>query len=338
MIQLNIDTASLLDFSINRPVPSDDDRSQDNDNSVWKDLFWFIKDENIRINLQINNQQDIEQNTSSPEYALIRFLLDKYLSSNGNINLSNNVNHIEINKPPFCKLNISSDNAICSSKTYCINRDNLILSNWEWIRKIKSRNVASKFRSDFMLTSWKDLNELVIPCNSLIVCDNYLFRYYRAQFDNFIKLISSFLPANKKIEFQLIIITSLLYKNIDTGVEEKVDVVYDSIRNLLDRKGYGKSKITLVKATVEDTHDRHIFSNYQIIKSGHSFNYFDSEENVNLRQPTTVDIFPLIAETDVKNQFFIEQYKEFLEHYRRIVSEAKDSDCIGSRECRLFNI
>ena len=59
MIQLNVDTNSLLGFSKLRPLPSDENEEQDNLLSTWKDFFWFIKNPNLNINLQINNEEDI---------------------------------------------------------------------------------------------------------------------------------------------------------------------------------------------------------------------------------------------------------------------------------------
>lgn len=336
-IELNIDSDSLLSFCQNRPLDSDFDEVESEKYFLWKDLFWFIKSELANINFQINDKDSFENNSSNPDYSLIRFLLDKHLSSsNSNVIIRNNLNHIEVNKYPFSKFNLSTEINICTSKSYCLNNGN-ILNNWNDLRNLKPRTISPRFKDNYTLNGWSDLKSLVIPCNSVLICDNYLFSYTGSFENNFSKLIDAFLPNNKKGEFHLVIITSVFYGYDKTKKQNttKIEKIYKTILNILNEKGFEKAVFTLVEATVEDTHDRHIYTNYQVIKSGHSFNYFNKESRVSLLQSTTLDIISLIAKND--KGLYINQYINFIKYCKSIVEKAKDENIIGAKKCRLFN-
>lgn len=334
-IELNIDSDSLLTFCKNRPIDSDNDESESEKYFLWKDLFWFIKSDTCNINLQINEKDNLEQNPSNPDYSLIRFLLDKYLSSSSNVSIVKNANHIDINKHPFSKLSLTKDNNICTSKSFCINNGS-IFTNWNDLRNLKPRTISPKFKDKYTINSWNDLNGLVIPCNSVLICDNYLFSYEASFEDNFSKLINEFLPPNKKIEFHLVIITSVFYgyDKIRKTNTIGLDKIYKRILSILDSKGYNNIITTLVEATIHDTHDRHIYTNYQVLKSGHSFNYFKQDSKVALKQSTTLDIISLIAKND--KGIFIDQYMNFITYCKNILDNASDNNIIGAKRSRFF--
>lgn len=338
MIQLNVDTNSLLGFSKLRPLPSDENEEQDNLLSTWKDFFWFIKNPNLNINLQINNEEDIISNINSgnPDYSLISHMMDKCLSSDNKINLCKNANNIAINKPPFCKLTLTEDITIKLEKAYCLT-NGYVIENWKKYNCYKSRNIGDN-SFDYRLNNWNELSGLVFKCNSLIIADNYIFSYFLAQFNNFSKLIDCFLPEAKESNFQLIILTSQFYKKRNSETRESLINIYSSIFNLLRNKGFKNIDLSIIKTKIDETHDRHIFSNYHIIKSGHSFNYFDNEENNALHQPTTIDIIPFVQRTDKNKEFTLHQYKSFLEYYNNLISTCTQENKKGSSNSRLFNI
>lgn len=334
-IELNLDSDSLLLFCQNKPVDSDDIESLSERYSLWKDFLFFTKSNIPTIRFQINENLKKEEISSNPEYSIILSLLAGFLSGNKNISLVKNANHIEINKPPFSKYNLTKDTTICPSKSFCINNGD-ILTQWKNLRINKTRTVSPKFDDKFTLNGWDSLKDLVTPCNSILICDNYLFSYKSSFNDNFSRLIEGFLPTNKKSEFQLVIITSVFYDYDRNNNCNKTEIgdIYKKIRSVLESKGYNKAIVTLVEAMVNETHDRHIYTNYQVLKSGHSFNYFGRESNVLLRQPTTLDIISLIAKND--KGLYIEQYINFIRYCKSIVENAKDDKIFGSKESRLF--
>lgn len=136
------------------------------------------------------------------------------------------------------------------------------------------------------LVNWNNLNDLRLPCNSLVVVDNYILDKEDDFKNNLVPLIDILLPQklhSTQNKFDIIIITQ---NKENKDYQKRIDAIENSIKRpfLLNI-----SVIILLKK--EDNHDRNIFTNYQWFHSGHSFSYFGDKGNV--KKTTSLFYYPI---------------------------------------------
>ena len=137
-----------------------------------------------------------------------------------------------------------------------------------------------------------DYKELIPPSNSIIIIDRYLFNPYKKHnidYKNGIRnvygILNELLPNQFKGEFHIMIV----FKNGEIGAHTKlIDLVSDleKIRKrLINDFGYNIIiEVLTIKEkfdqTYEDSHDRHIFSNYYSIRASHGFSAIRPREDM----------------------------------------------------------
>lgn len=136
--------------------------------------------------------------------------------------------------------------------------------------------------------NWNNiLKEFVLPCNSMIIVDNYVLNELEQAKENLKGIFEALLPQslNNCIPFQIIIFSALRHnKNIDLPGKVRLDEMtklLESIRPNL------KVELTIVKCSSDKFHDRTIITNNYYIGCGGGFDLFKSRHS---QKTTTVNI------------------------------------------------
>ena len=136
--------------------------------------------------------------------------------------------------------------------------------------------------------NWNNiLKEVVLPCNSMIIVDNYVLNELEQAKENLKGIFEALLPQslNNCIPFQIIIFSALRHnKNIDLPSKvrlEEITKLLESIRPNL------KFELTIVKCSSDKFHDRTIITNNYYIGCGGGFDLFKSRRS---QKTTTVNI------------------------------------------------
>ena len=127
-----------------------------------------------------------------------------------------------------------------------------------------------------------------IPCNSLIVVDNYVLNDSDKMEENLIPLLGRILPKSLKqsVTFQLTIFATL--KN-DKGIDYEIEGRYTKIKEILEKVRPGISfSLSILKCQKDTFHDRSIASNNLFIGCGGGFDLF---KNGKSQKTTTVFAF-----------------------------------------------
>lgn len=121
------------------------------------------------------------------------------------------------------------------------------------------------------ISSWADVFDgiKIEPINSAVIIDNYLFNNFDGRKSSLYTIIKKLVPNNLEIPFHL---TIFVYN--DGGLKkEKMAQVINEIHSI--NLG-SKLQVSIVAHTVKDeTHDRHILTNYHFITSGRGFGTTD---------------------------------------------------------------
>lgn len=123
-----------------------------------------------------------------------------------------------------------------------------------------------------------------IPCNSLIVVDNYILNDSDKMEENLIPLLDSILPKNlkKSVTFQLTIFATL--KN-DKGIDYEIKGRYTKIKEILEKvRPEMPFSLSILKCKKDTFHDRSIASGNLFIGCGGGFNLFKNGRS----QKTTI--------------------------------------------------
>lgn len=132
--------------------------------------------------------------------------------------------------------------------------------------------------------SWDTIlcNKL-LPCNSMIIVDNYVLNDINLMKENLGQIVNALKPQilRMKIPFYISIFTTLRNdKNIDLPVDVRWKILHDDIIRDLD------VRISIIKSQ-EDFHDRTILTNNQFIGCGYGFSLFKNKKS---RKTTTISV------------------------------------------------
>lgn len=119
------------------------------------------------------------------------------------------------------------------------------------------------------ISSWAEIFDSIKiePINAAVIIDNFLFNNFDGRKASLYNIIKILVPHNLKIPFHL---TIFIY-NDGNLKKEKMEVVINEIHNLNP-----KIQVSILAHTIKDeTHDRHILTNYHFITSGRGFGTTD---------------------------------------------------------------
>lgn len=127
-----------------------------------------------------------------------------------------------------------------------------------------------------------------IPCNSLIVIDNYVLNDSEKMKENLIPLLDTILPKDlkKSVTFQMTIFAAL---KDEKGLDFEINGRYAMIKEILEKARPGMSfSLSILKCKKDAFHDRNIASNNLLIGCGGGFDLF---KNGRSQKTTTVFAF-----------------------------------------------
>ncbi len=190
-------------------------------------------------------------------------------------------------------------------------------------------------------SGWSKLELPDLKGNAYIIADNYLLGRKENLTNNVKPLLDIILPENDLsipiditfFSFQFFPCYIAEKKAFRDPSESDIKLVFDSLNSLLNNDlCLNNVNLTLVAMKKKQYHERHIFSNHYVLKSGNSFTYFNHEGKPILPSDTSLDIHPLPA--DNSDEYFAITYTPFVRKLKSIMDN--NPLVMGSKENRLF--
>ena len=132
--------------------------------------------------------------------------------------------------------------------------------------------------------------EKPIPCNSLIIVDNYILSKTDLIKENLTDILDTLIPSrlSSKIDFQITIFTSSL-----NNAKDRLQNVTDMLKALRPEMTFS---VAIVKSSSDNFHDRNIISNNILVSCGGGFDLFKLGKS---QKTTTVSLHnPFITFTE----------------------------------------
>ena len=171
-----------------------------------------------------------------------------------------------------------------------------------------------------------------IPCNSLIVVDNYVLNDGSKIEENLTPLLDSILPKNLKnsVTFELTIFATL--KN-DKGIDYEIKGRFIKIKEILEKVRPGMSySLSILKSRKDTFHDRSIASNNLFIGCGGGFNLFN-----NGRSQKTTTVFAFHPFFYMHSKWSRKAYSDLLNDASEVFKRADTLDNLDM-QYRMSNI
>lgn len=291
-----IDDVFLDDFFKQKPT---DIESAGDELEIWRDWLRFVRYK-TDIDLAVTiNTEDLAYNINS---SITRELIDDYLQGGSHIKINtkklerSQAKDLVVNshKPTFIFRNNLPNAEITEEKTgFCCITGASFFEKWQHFFKAKTFSI-SKNTTQNQLSKWSDLfAEYRYPSNAFVIADNYIFSYKPNIKNNLLKILKELLNSAKQVttEIDLIIIGEGFYKERDSDNEDiSIDKLHREVTKYLrDELKFYNFNLCIVKAKY---HDRLILSNYFVINSGNSFNYFNYDDVTVLPQNTRLSLTP----------------------------------------------
>lgn len=180
------------------------------------------------------------------------------------------------------------------------------------------------FNSEIRFDSWNKLNNFNHPVHSIIIDDHYILTNNSNQQlkDNLYPLIKK-LTKNccKNRVLHLTIITEKLYAPIDK-VYEDLRFIFDKDLGLNYHFNIILHNKSMYPSNFEDLKWRRIYTNYFIIKSDKSFNFFKQNGSINQKSD--------IAFEFIFNKYEWLSFKKDIVDIRRYISKVDNRPAIGT--------
>ncbi len=289
-----IDDAFLDAFFKQKPT---DMESTGEELEIWRNWLRFVRHK-TDIDLTVTlNTEDLTYNINS---SITRELIDGYLQGSSYIKINtkklerSQAKDLVVNshKPTFIFRNSLKNDEITEENTgFCCITGTTFFEKWQHFYKAKTFSI-SKNTTQNQLSKWGDLfAEYRYPSNAFVIADNYIFSYKPNIKNNLLKILKELLNSAKQVtsEIDLIIISESFYKE-NGSTEISIDKLHREVTKYLrdDLKFYNFN-LCIVRAKY---HDRLILSNYFVINSGNSFNYFNYDDVTVLPQNTRLSLTP----------------------------------------------
>lgn len=322
-----IDSEILNDFFSSKPL---DDESEIGYKKLedWLAYRRFIKSEtNLRITNQDNLNLDIcKLLTDGRKDTKIDFDKRK-------INLHNDIIKFDCRPETFFCFNVSDKlrkQRIKSRNGYLVGFEDDYFDKWS---AISLRNINSVIQveesENNVFRSWNHFRSFVLPFTDLIICDSYILSDNSLLNSNLFPLWEV-LDSINPVKYNMLIIT---YEGRNEKERLKIDDEFARIEEFKKGKKL-KSDIGLVitSSKLDRVHDRNIIMNYLRIKSGDSFNLFDSTGSV--ITSTGIDLYTCSDHDEERAT------NSILKDLSKIVSKATEGNgivkCRGNTKNRLL--
>ena len=149
--------------------------------------------------------------------------------------------------------------------------------------------------------------EKPIPCNSLILVDNYILSKTDLVKENLTDIFDTLIPSNlsSKVEFQITFFTSSL-----NNAKDKLQGVINILEGLRPEI---KFSVTIIKSSSDNFHDRNIISNNIFVSCGGGFDLFKQGKS---QKTTTISLhYPFITSTE---QWSRKAYSDILQDAMKV--------------------
>lgn len=195
-------------------------------------------------------------------------------------------------------------------------------------------------RKNFL--SWDQLtkDDQSLPCTDIIISDRYLFNNQLELIEYNLSRMLTALANNVKNQISVVIYTLYETKN-------KYGVTNGGLKSIGEEKASEIIKDTLLKVTGVNPnvtfvcsndnkkilHDRFVISNYRLLRSGDSFNYF----NTSGRRITNGGFLDVDSLANHETYFFVES---LLDKLQSIYNELKSNDrmIMGDRKSKFIEM
>lgn len=248
------------------------------DNARWNSFWEFIKSKTNVMLFQTNQMSDLD-----------KVMLTQLSTGRGDTKIqysdkpfSCHKNKIKCNEPLsiYCLEEASevNKNKYRNKNGYLFAFKDDLLSTWEQLSllplKLKySVRKSNEYKQQSFL-SWSKLSDYITPFTDVVLVDNYILND------------PSLIPSNlEKIMLELDKATPVKYRfSIFTfeGGRDKLDgqAAFNNLMEIKQRLQLKCDLELIIASRAVKEHDRGIFTNYLTIRSGDSFNYFDSNGNI----------------------------------------------------------
>lgn len=188
--------------------------------------------------------------------------------------------------------------------------------------------------------SWEQLlkDNQLLPCTDIVINDRYLFSNDKSYVEyNLSKLLSA-LANNVKSKINIVVFC-LLMKTKDGeiglhtfGVEKAKEIIKKVLHNVTGIK----PNITFVCSFDKEKipHDRFVLTNYRLIRSGDSFNYFDTEGK-RITNGGSLDVDSL---ANHETYIFVESLLEKLQESYNTINKKNNDMIIGDRKSNFLKM
>lgn len=144
------------------------------------------------------------------------------------------------------------------------------------------------------INTWGDLKQWLTPCSDIIIVDQFLALHEDKLEHNLLPLLETL--CNYANNSKVNIVVYSLPEDPETHVSPNWDDLVRRIQQRVARTTTLKPNVTVVTATkhILDEHDRSIYTNYRLLASGDSWNYFDDSWN-KVTRGRYLNVFSLVS-------------------------------------------
>lgn len=200
----------------------------------------------------------------------------------------------------------------------------LIATKGQELEVLKNLQIDSRFIPTMMyrireMKDWQVVSNAATPCSDIILVDRYIFTKTEPEIKlNLVSLLKELSRENCGSNLNIVIFTEATYHDKAAGY---INVPFPTMSRIIKEELKGangtKPNVTFV-IFKQEKHDRTILSNYRMIVSGDTFNFFKEGDNISLC--TYGDWMFISSLSDTRN---MDNAKSYLQDLQQIVDNAK---------------
>lgn len=184
-------------------------------------------------------------------------------------------------------------------------------------------------RKNFL--SWEQLieDDQLLPCTDIVISDRYLFREQEDIVRYNLNKMLSALANNVKNKIDVVVYTK--YEALSNFGKEKATKI---IKQTLDKVTGMKPNVTFVCSNDNKKilHDRFVITNYRLLRSGDSFNYFNTSGE-RITNGGSLDVDSL---ANHETYVFVESLLEELQSTFNTIKQLNDTMILGDRKSKFI--
>jgi len=285
MYNLIIDYSILIDFFLNKPKDIiEGGEVQDHD--YWNSFYSFLK---FGSNIEVINYQE----GSSP-LKILELLTsgrkDSFIKLNSNFKKPHKSKFVINNLYTLYFLNEEDEKEIIKYRknNVCVFAFKYDYPKvWESLSLINQKtSFPVRKETKLGIKKWGDFERYLINISDVILIDNFILDNEIIEY-NVVKIIE--LIKNSKVENQNVTIISYQGDKFKSPLNKRVE----KLKDLLKLKNIDCNLKVIFTQVKSKEHDRQLIFNNFRIKSGDSFNFFNSKGDI-ISKGTEVDILPLV--------------------------------------------